>query len=259
MTNSFIYEGHVQHRRIFPVHHAFRYSLFLLYLDLDELETVFAGRCFWSTSRTALARFCRADHLGDADIPLSTSVRDLVEAQTGHRPDGPIRLLTHLRYFGYAMNPVSFYYCFDKTGQRVETIVSEVNNTPWGEQHCYVLSRNEDAHKDRTIKTSHPKDFHVSPFMGMNQQYRWMLSEPQESLTVQIRNFEDSNQIHEATLSLKRHPITTWRLARALMRYPFMTGKVAVAIYWQALRLWWKKCPYHPHPKSLDKKKVSLS
>lgn len=259
MTNSYIYEGHVQHRRAFPVKHAFRYALFLLYLDLDELDTVFQGRWFWSTRRTAFARFCRKDHLGDPNVPLSTAVRDLVEAETGHRPDGPIRLLTHLRYFGYAMNPVSFYYCFDKTGQQVEAIVSEVNNTPWGEQHCYVLSRNEESQKTPTIKVSLAKGFHVSPFMGMNQQYRWMLSEPGQSLTVQIQNFEESNQIHEATLSLKRNSITTWRLARALMRHPFLTGKVATAIYWQALRLWWKKCPYHPHPRSLDKKKVSLS
>ena len=28
-------------------------------------------------------------------------MRDLVESKTGRRPAGPIRLLTHLRYFGY--------------------------------------------------------------------------------------------------------------------------------------------------------------
>lgn len=258
MSNSFIYEGIIRHRRTIPVRHKFRYALYLLYLDLDELETVFRGRWFWSTSRRALARFRREDHLGDPSVPLSTAVRDLVESESGKRPEGPIRMLTHLRYFGFLMNPVSLYYCFDRTGNRVESIVSEVNNTPWGEQHCYVLERNTGSQRE-LFAASHAKDFHVSPFMGMDQQYRWTLSEPGERLSVQIGNFEQGHQILDATMTLHRRPMTTWQLARALIRYPIMTGQVFAAIYWQALRLWWKRCPYYSHPKQIENSKARIS
>ena len=136
---SAIYEGTVRHRRRRPRLHAFTYRVFLMYLDLDDLDDVFQGRWLWSTQRPALARFRREDHVGDPSVPLDEAVRDLVAARTGHRPAGPVRLLTHLRYFGYVMNPVSFYYCFAADGAGLEAIVAEVNNTPWGEQHCYVL------------------------------------------------------------------------------------------------------------------------
>ncbi|MEI2421818.1 DUF1365 family protein, partial [Arthrospira platensis SPKY2] len=103
-------------------------------LDLAELDTVFRGRWLWSTQRPALAWLRREDHLGDPAHSLDESVRRLVAERTGRRPAGPIRLLAHLRYFGHCFNPVSFYYCYDAAGERVETIVAEVNNTPWGER-----------------------------------------------------------------------------------------------------------------------------
>ena len=114
---SAIYHGWLRHRRHAPRLHAFRYRLFLMYLDLAELDTVFRGRWLWSTRRTALARFDRADHLGDPDVPLERAVRDLVESRGGRRPAGPIRLLPHLRYFGHCFNPpthnhTASYNCF---------------------------------------------------------------------------------------------------------------------------------------------------
>src|SRR5262245_2484107 len=129
---SAIYHEWLRHRRFAPRAHAFRYRLFMLYLDLAELDVVFRGRWLCSTRRPAPARFDRADHLGDAALPLDVAVRDLVENRTGRRPRGAIRLLTHLRYFGHGFNPVSYYYCFDADGGDVETVVAEVNNTPWG-------------------------------------------------------------------------------------------------------------------------------
>ncbi|MEZ5451088.1 MAG: DUF1365 family protein, partial [Thiolinea sp.] len=129
--HSRLYVGRVNHRRYTPRPHAFSYRLFMLYLDLDELPTLFKPYWLWSVDRPNLARFRRRDHLGDPQQPLSEAVRERIEQETGRRPAGPIRLLTHFSYFGYRFNPVSFYYCFDAADQQLEYIVAEVNNTPW--------------------------------------------------------------------------------------------------------------------------------
>ncbi|MEO8809533.1 MAG: DUF1365 family protein, partial [Rhodanobacter sp.] len=109
--SSAVYEGVVHHRRHAPHAHEFAYRMTQLYLDLDEVEQVFAGRWLWSTSGRNVAEFRRSDYLAPADLPLAEAVRRRVEQATGQRPRGPIRLLTHLRYAGVVFNPVSFYYC----------------------------------------------------------------------------------------------------------------------------------------------------
>jgi hypothetical protein len=162
------------------VEHAFDYRLFMMYLDLDEAPGLFGRRWFWSVGRRTLAWLKREDHLGDPARPLADAVRDLVAERTGRRPAGPIRLLTHLRYFGYCFNPVSFYYCFDEADERVETIVAEVNNTPWGEQHLYVLPASESRGSGTHLQFLRQKEFHVSPFMPMDIRYDWRFSQPDE-------------------------------------------------------------------------------
>ena len=248
--HSALYQGWLDHRRAGPRRHAFRYGLFMAYLDLAELDEVFRGRWLWSTRRAALARFDRRDHLGDPAQPLDAAVRALVAERTGRRPEGPIRLLTHLRYFGYAFNPVSFYYCFDRTDRFVETVVAEVHNTPWGERHCYVLPRA--APGEGMLEAHTAKAMHVSPFHPMGLRYEWRLFRPGDFLAVHMALHAEGSRgqepVFDATLALRRVPITAGSLARTLLRFPWMTGQVIAAIYWEALRLWLKRTPIFDHP-----------
>ena len=246
---SCIYEGRVRHTRHQPVVHRFQYRVFQMFLDLDEIDDVFAGRWFWSAKRPALARFRRRDHLGPLDKPLKEAVCDLVEAKTGRRPDGPVALLTNLRYFGYCFNPVSFYYCYDRAGNRVETIVAEVNNTPWGERSTYVLPAADSRIDGETLRFSPAKHLHVSPFLTMDVGYDWSFTPPAGRLSVFMAAARDEQRVFDASLQLSRTEIAAGALARVLISYPLMTAKVIVAIYWQALRLALKRVPFVPHPR----------
>lgn len=247
--HSCLYVGTLRHRRFAPRPHAFRYRLCMTWLDLSELDDVFRGRWLWSTRHPSLAWLRRADYLGDPAVTLDQAVRDWVQRETGLRPNGPVRLLTHLRTFGHCFNPVSFYYCYDATGARVETIVAEITNTPWNERHAYVLPvPGNDGGTASPLRFRFGKSFHVSPFMPMDIEYDWRFSVPGDRLAVHMANRRAGAKLFDATLVLDRRPLSTTNLAGALLRYPFATAEVVRAIYWQALRLWLKRVPFHTHP-----------
>jgi DUF1365 family protein len=255
--NSALYEGKVRHRRFTPVEHAFEYRIFYAYLDLDELPEALDPLPGWSARGPGVVRFAREDHLGDPIVPLDQSVRDLVEVQCGARPEGAIRLLTLPRTLGVAFNPVSFFYCFDHGGS-LSHILAEVDNTPWGERHCYAVDVERDGLKrGSTLRFRVPKAFHVSPFHPMSQQYEWRFTQPGRSLVVHMENWEGNVMVSDATLSLRRKPLSPRHAALALVRHPAMALTVLRGIYGQAARLWWKGARYHPHPRQLTNKTES--
>jgi len=253
-VKSALYEGRVRHRRFSPVEHSFEYRIFYAYLDLDELPDVLDPLPGWSARGPAFARFHPADHLGGGPASLRESVCDVVESQCRSRPDGAIRLLTLPRTLGVAFNPVSFFYCFRRDGS-LGHILAEVDNTPWGERHCYAVDvRRDELDGGRSLRFRVPKSFHVSPFHPMDQEYEWRFTLPGRSLVVHMENRENGHVLGDATLNLRRKPLTQRNAAFALVRHPAMAVTVLGGIYSQAARLWWKGAPYHPHPNRLASK-----
>ncbi len=267
MTASAVYEGWVRHRRMSPVEHSFRYRFFLTYLDLGELPEVLDRFPLYSARRRAPARFRRADYLGDPARPLDECVRDTVAAAGAPRPAGPVRLLTGLRYLGHSFNPVSFYYCFDPTGRRVEAVVAEVENIPWGERHAYVLERGD---REGTVLAEElEKNHHVSPLMGMDQTYSFRAGTPGERLQIHIESRPREGgapgasggtamavaappKTFDATLSLRRRELSRPLMLGLLARYPANSLQTVAKIYAQAARLKLKGARYYPHPEGAE-------
>ncbi|TWU40910.1 DUF1365 domain-containing protein [Novipirellula artificiosorum] len=248
---SCIYEGKVTHCRHSPVSHRFEYRLFMVYLDLSELPSLVGRDRLIRQSKYAIRSLWRGDHLFDSLQSLESEVRQIVEAETGARPSGPIRMLTQLRYFGYYFSPLNLFYVFDESGTQLESIVAEVSNTPWKERHCYVLWDGNRCSSGAELRFSHRKEFHVSPFMAMDMQYQWRLTAPGETSTIALTNHEKSRSVFEAVMTLRRRDLTQTELRRMTWRYFLMTARIGAAIYYQALILWWKKCPFYPHPDKL--------
>lgn len=243
---SAVYFGRVGHRRIGGVEHAFGYGHFLLALDLSELESAFRGRWLWSVERANLVSFRRADYLGaEGGEALDVAVRARVQEELGRKPEGRVVVLTQPRFAGFVFNPVSFYYCYD-ADERLDAIVAEITNTPWGERHSYVL----DARGSAGARARFAKRFHVSPFQDMGQEYEWVFGEPGDELDVQMTNFERGAPVFEARLQMQRRALDGAALARALCLCPGFSLRSIAAIYWQALRLKLKGAPFFEHPRT---------
>ena len=225
-VNSAVYSGHIRHRRFAERERAFEHQIAMAYVDLDEIPRL-------------PIRFRREDYFGDGD--LAAAVRARVAAEAGWAPDGPIRLLTHLRAFGHCFNPVSFYYCFDRD-ERFQALLAEVTNTPWGERQAYVLTRGERT--GCVLQGESQKLMHVSPFFGMDQRYEWRVAEPGTTLSVHIENREHGERAFDATLSLERRALT--RASLAAMTASSL--RILALIYGHAAAIRMHGIRTRPHP-----------
>lgn len=238
MTASALYAGEVRHRRLGSHPGEFLHAITLAYLDLDELPRLLGGRLV--RRRPGTVRVRRRDLLGGAGgPPVAQAVRDLVAARSGRpAPAGAVRVLTAPRTLGVCFNPVSFYYCFD-AGERLEAIVAEVTSTPWLERHAYVL---RPGGTPRVLRGAHDKVLHVSPFQDMEHRHVWAATAPGPTLSVHVENHRsgadgDGESDFDATLALRRTPLTPGALRRATLRQAGGAPRTLALIYGHALGL----------------------
>jgi len=239
MTQSAIYEGAVTHTRVFPARHSFRYRVFSLLLDLDEIDALDKSSRLYARNRAALASFHDADH-GDGRPLREWTAAKLSEA--GIEAGGPIRLLCYPRLLGYVFNPLSVWFCYRQDGALTATIY-EVHNTH-GERHSYILRAEAN---DGRVRQECDKAFYVSPFLSLDCRYGFCIQPPGESVVIAIRETEEGMPVLNAEFSGRRKPLTDKALAWALLRHPLMTVKIVAAIHYEAFRLWLKRVPAHAH------------
>jgi len=240
--------GWVKHRRFQPKNHAFRYPVFMSWIDLDEVDRVMEQSLFWSKERFNLVSFYRGDYIGDPRQDLDKTVKQRIREQTGNNFSGRICLLTNLRYLGFSFNPVSFYFCYPEHGNHPRYILAEINNTPWDERYCYVLDTKNSPSQGGKWSFELDKAFHVSPFMPMNVQYHWYFNLHPSAVMIHMSLQQEQQHCFDATLKLQPRTMSSKAMRNTPLRYPLMTLSVVARIYWQAFRLWLKRIPIYNHP-----------
>ena len=251
-----IYRGWVRHRRYKPKSHDFRYPMAMVMFDLDDLDNIFSKSKYWSLEKKNLISFKKTDYIQsnfNVDKSIKSSIYDVIKKQTGQYFDGSIMLLTHPRYFGFVMNPVSFYFCYN--GDNLVHIVSEINNTPWDERFTYVLSAKGTSSRSNSsvFYFEFDKKFHVSPFMPMDMQYRWRFSLQANKVNIHMVLMQHGEKLFDATMQGEHQPFTAQSMRSLPFSYPLQTLLVAWRIYWNALILYIKGIKFLTHPNKIKK------
>jgi uncharacterized protein len=243
---SALYVGSVRHRRHRPTANAFRYRVYHVLLDVDELPRLDREVRGFAYGRAGITSFHDRDHLGPGDVPVRDKLARWVAGQGVTLPAGPVRLLTNLRVLGYGFNPVSWWFCHHPDG-RLAFVVAEVNNT-FGDAHAYLLDELEHR-PDGTVRARTDKVLHVSPFLPIEGlEYRFTFVPPGERALAHLDVVDADGTVLDATQDGRRVPLTSRTLARTLVGHPLVTLRTVALIHLQALRLWRRRVTFHRRP-----------
>lgn len=251
-SESKIYVGNINHRRFSPKAHSFNYSLFMLALDVHEVENTQTGSGVFGFSWYHPLRFVEKDYLKGEPFSLSQRIKNKVRELHGHKEIEKIVMLVQVRSFGVYFSPANFYFCYNKNKECTQ-MLAEVSNTPWNERHYYWVDL-----QNKGEKVSE-KSFQVSPFMDLDMSYYWHVRPPSkenESLLITIENKRKNSQtakvekLFDVKLMMNKQAFTKKGLLRVWCQLPIMSIKVVSAIYWQALKIFLKRIPFIGYQKS---------
>ena len=235
IKNSKIYTGKVIHKRFKPKEHYFKYNVFSLLIDLNELEEINKYIKFFSYNKFNIISFYDKDH-GDRD---GSSIKLWVKKNLGNigimTEDVRIKLLCYPRIFGYVFNPLSTYFIYNKHSELI-SIFYEVKNT-FGEQHTYIFK----AHDEKTVQNKCKKKFYVSPFIEMDCEYHFKTLNPREQLSVVINQNDKDGKLLFASQDGISKDFNNKNLILSYLTHPLMTFKIIGAIHYEAFKLWAKR------------------
>ena len=236
---SAIYRGQVNHRRFFPKQHKFAYSYCMWLLDVDEINLVSSEYRLVGQDKFKPIRLCLSDHIEQVTDPdeFKRRIRLKVKELGGQWQGQKLLMMTQARVLGLYFSPVNFHFCYE--GETCQYMLAEVSNTPWGEKHWYLVDL-ENAETE--------KDFHVSPFMPIEQRYIWRVKLPADKFLAHIENWQEQ-KVFDATLSLQKVELSSTNILRVLLRFPVMAISTVAAIYWQAMKMFTKGFKFYSYQK----------
>ena len=240
---SALYHGEVRHLRLRPKRHELRYSVFMLLLELDQLEAIARTLGFFSVDRGNIFCLYQRDHGDGSSTPLREQIAARLRAGGLSWDGGPIRMLFMPRMFGYAFNPLTVYYCHQRDNS-LAAVLYEVHNT-FGERHSYLLMAGGES---EPYRQQIDKRFYVSPFLGMDMTYRFEVWLPQQVLRLAIRGEDEAGTLIATSFVARRHPLNNRELLKALLSFPFLGLKVWGGIHLEAFKLWRKGIALNTRP-----------
>lgn len=249
-----LYSLHVMHRRRVDPLYRFVYKIFSVLFDIDRLDELSRGRKLFSHNRFNVLSLYDKDFARGAVGGLRQWAEDICATQGIVLHGGRIRLLAQPRMFGWAFNPVSFWYCEHADGS-LRAVIAEVRNT-FGEKHSYLLSSaslGAGASAGQAlpygVELQKEKCFHVSPLFDLVGLYHFTFDEPGEKLRVLLNETREGAPLIDTAMVGKAKPFSDAVMLRQVLAMPVQAVKVLAGIHWQALKIWWRGARFHSKPK----------
>ena len=234
IKNSIIYDGKVIHRRFKPKEHHFKYKVFSLLIDIDELETIEKKIKIFSYNKFNIISFFDMDHGPRDGTPIKSWIIKNLKKIGINSEKVQVKLLCYPRIFGYVFNPLSIFFIYDENSKLI-SILYEVKNT-FGEQHTYIFKTDN----DKLITNNCTKKFHVSPFINMECHYYFRVLKTSEKISIIIDQKDNEGKLLYASQDGKAKDLNEKNLILSYICHPLMTFKIIAAIHFEALKLWFK-------------------